>query len=190
MPASISALLERQIIPALRNLTDLSLALELGLPAVILLKGDIFDIGRVSAQAKGKISVLLHIDLMEGIGRDRSGLAYLKQEFNIAGIVSTRSNLVKEARNLGLIAILRLFVLDSAAYSTGLNLLQSLKPDAVEMLPGVAVPYLKNEIIRDFHVPVIASGLIKNIATIKQVLAAGAAAVSTSQPDLWRFKPS
>src|SRR5689334_10106928 len=89
-------LLERRVIPALRSPADLSLALELGLPAVILLKGDIFDLDKLMAQARGKLAVLIHIDLLEGIGRDRAGLAYLKQEFGIDGLVSTRSNLIKE----------------------------------------------------------------------------------------------
>lgn len=185
----LPALLKRQVIPALRSPNDLALALDLGLPAVIMLKGDIFDIERLAAQAQGRASVLLHIDLMDGIGRDKAGLAFLKQQFGIAGIVSTRSSLVKEARHLGLISILRLFVLDSAAYTTGINLLNTLQPDAVEMLPGVAVPYIKEELARDVHSPIIASGLIKNTATIREMLAAGASAVSTSQSALWKFRP-
>lgn len=182
-------LLERRVIPALRSPADLSLALELGLPAVILLKGDIFDLDKLMAQARGKLAVLIHIDLLEGIGRDRAGLAYLKQEFGIDGLVSTRSNLIKEAHSLGLISILRLFVLDSAAYATGINLLHTLKPDAVEMLPGVVVPYIREELARDVQPPIIASGLIKTPATIREMIAAGAAAISTSRTELWSFKP-
>jgi glycerol uptake operon antiterminator len=182
-------LLERRVIPALRSLADLPLALDLGLPAVIMLKGDIFDLDKLVAQARDKLAVLIHIDLLEGIGRDKAGLAYLKQEFGIAGLVSTRSNLIKEARSLGLISILRLFVLDSAAYATGINLLHTLKPDAVEMLPGVVVPYIKEELARDVQPPIIASGLIKTPAAIREMIAAGAAAVSTSRTELWNFKP-
>ncbi len=188
-PKLPAALFERQVIPALRSPADLPLVLALGLPAAIMLKGDIFDVERLADQGRGKLAILLHIDLIEGIGRDRAGLSYLKQQFGIAGIVSTRSNLVKEARSLGLLSILRLFVLDSAAYATGIHLLNSLNPDAVEMLPGVAVPYIKQELARDVRQPIIASGLIKTPATIREVIAAGASAISTSQPDLWKFQP-
>lgn len=183
------ALFERRIIPAMRSSGDLALVLELGLPAAIMLKGDIFDIERVLSQVRDKLAILLHIDLMEGIGRDKAGLSYLKQQFGIAGIVSTRSNLIKEARSLGLISILRFFVLDSAAYTTGIHLLNSLQPDAVEMLPGVVVPYIKDQLAQDFKLPVIASGLIKTDRTIREVLEGGAAAVSTSRPELWSFRP-
>ncbi len=183
------ALFERRIIPAMRSPGDLPRVLEFGLPAAIMLKGDIFDIERVLNQVRGKLAILLHIDLMEGIGRDKAGLSYLKQQFGIAGIVSTRSNLIKEARSLDLISILRFFVLDSAAYTTGIHLLNSLQPDAVEMLPGVAVPYIKDRLAEDVKLPVIASGLIQTVQTIREVLAAGAAAVSTSRPELWHFQP-
>jgi glycerol uptake operon antiterminator len=168
---------------------DLSLVLELGLPTAIMLKGDIFDVERVLNQAQGRLVILLHIDLMEGIGRDKAGLTYLKQQFGISGIVSTRSNLIKEARSLGLISILRFFVLDSAAYGTGVHLLNSLNPDAVEMLPGVAVPYIRDLLERDVRCPVIASGLIQTTETIQEVLRSGASAVSTSRRELWHFKP-
>src|SRR5437763_15211189 len=150
------ALFERRIIPAMRLPGDLSQVLELGLPAAIMLKGDIFDVERVMNQGRGKLAMLLHIDLMEGIGRDKAGLTYLNQQFGISGIVSTRSNLIKEARSLGLISILRFFVLDSAAYATGVHLLNSLNPDAVEMLPGVAVPYINELLARDVHSTIIA----------------------------------
>ncbi len=183
------AVFERQVIPALRSPADLPQVLEFGLPVVILLKGDIFDLSRLMVQADNHLKVLLHLDLIEGVGRDKAGLAYLQQQFGIAGIVSTRSNLIKEARSLGLISILRLFILDSAAYTTGLSLVNSLRPDAVEVLPGVAVPYIKDELAQDIHLPVIASGLIKTPEAVRQIIAAGASAVSTSRPELWRFRP-
>lgn len=189
MPENIQKLFGNGIIPALRNSNDLSLALDLGLPAAILLKGDIFDLEKIRQQAQDKIAILLHLDLIDGVGRDKAGLAYLAQNFGITGIVSTRSNLIKDARSLGLFSILRLFILDSAAYTTGLNLLNSLHPDAVEMLPGVAVPYVKQDLKRDIKIPVIASGLIRTPQTIQEVLDAGASAISTSQTGLWSWQP-
>jgi glycerol uptake operon antiterminator len=80
-------------------------------------------------------------------------------------------------------------VLDSAAYGTGVHLLNSLNPDAVEMLPGVAVPYIRDLLERDVRCPVIASGLIQTTETIQEVLRSGASAVSTSRRELWHFKP-
>ena len=70
-----ATLLARRVIPALRDLADLPLALDLGMPAAILLKGDIFDLDKLMSQTKGKMAVLLHIDLIEGIGCDGACLA-------------------------------------------------------------------------------------------------------------------
>ncbi|HEX2910433.1 MAG TPA: glycerol-3-phosphate responsive antiterminator [Chloroflexia bacterium] len=188
-PALPSAIFERRVIPALRNISDLPVALDLGLPAVIMLKGDIFELEKLVNAAQNRLGVLVHIDLLEGIGRDKAGLAYLQRQFAVTGVVSTRTSLVKEAHSLGLLSILRLFVLDSTAYSTGIHLVNSINPDAVEMLPGVVVPYIKDQLTSDIKKPVIASGLIRTTETLREVLAAGASAVSTSKVDLWHYRP-
>ena len=115
-------------------------------------------------------------------------MRFLRDTLGLEGVVSTRSNLLKEARSLGLVSILRLFVLDSAAYQTGIGLLHALQPDAVELMPGVVVPHLAQDLARDISQPLIASGILRNEADIRQVLAAGAAAVTTSQQQMWGLK--
>ncbi len=183
------ALLERRLIPALRRPEELDAALASGLPMVMLLKGDIFDVAQVTERANAAgVQVIIHIDLIDGIGRDRPGLRYLQQHMGVNGVVSTRSNLLKEAQALGMLTILRLFVLDSAAYSTGINLLHTVQPDAVEMLPGVVLPHIAKEAARDIHRPIIAGGIIKTEQDIRAILQAGATAISTSQQKLWDFK--
>jgi glycerol uptake operon antiterminator len=189
-PVLPPALFEKRLIPALRSPQDLAAALESQLPAVMLLKGDIFDVAQIMDQAqRHDVQVFIHIDLIDGIGRDRPGLRYLQQQLGVSGVVSTRSNLLKEAHNLGMLTILRLFVLDSAAYNTGINLLSSVKPDAVEILPGVVLPHIAEETARDIQQPIIAGGIIKTEEDIRTVLAAGATAVSTSRQELWKFRP-
>jgi glycerol uptake operon antiterminator len=184
------AIFERRLIAALRSPADLESALSYELPAVMLLKGDIFDVAQVVKRASAfQLQVFVHIDLIDGIGRDRSGLRYLQQEMGVTGVVSTRSGLLKEAHALGMFTILRLFVLDSAAYSTGINLLSGTRPDAVEVLPGVVLPHIAEEAARDIHQPIIAGGIIKTEQDIRAILEAGAAAISTSQQQLWKFRP-
>ncbi len=184
------ALFERRLIPALRSVSDLELALKNNPPGIMLLKGDIFDIEQTTRQARLRgVEVFIHIDLIEGIGRDRPGLRYLKENFGVRGVVSTRSGLLKDAQKLGLVTILRLFILDSAAYTTGINLLNSLQPDAVEILPGVVLPHISEEVSRDINLPIIAGGIIKTEENIRLILKAGATAISTSRQQLWDFQP-
>ncbi len=183
------AIFERKLIPALRNPSELAVAIANKLPAVMLLKGDIFDVAQVVEQAsQHNTLVFVHIDLIDGIGRDKPGLRYLKERLGVNGVVSTRSGLLKEAAGLGMFTILRMFVLDSAGYSTGINLLHSVQPDAVEIMPGVVLPHIAEEAARDIHQPIIAGGIIKTEQDIKNILKAGATAVSTSRQALWKFR--
>jgi glycerol uptake operon antiterminator len=182
-------LAKHPIIPALRDLSSLDEALSFHPPVMMLLTGDIFDLHRVISHSREHNTItLVHLDLIDGVGRDKVGLRYLRDTLGLEGVVSTRSNLLKDARALGLVTILRLFVLDSAAYHTGIGLLHSLGPDAVEVLPGVVVPHLAAELAQDVAQPLIASGIIRNETDIRAVLAAGATAVTTSQRNLWGLK--
>lgn len=64
-----------------------------------------------NAHDNGK-KVFVHIDLAEGIGKDRSGIEYLKS-LGVDGIISTRSALIKAAKELDLMTVKRVFTLDS-----------------------------------------------------------------------------
>jgi glycerol uptake operon antiterminator len=62
-------------------------------------------------------------------------------------------------------------------------------PDAVEVLPGVILPTIAQELAaRGALPPLIAGGLIRTAAQVEAVLAAGAVAVSTSQSSLWGYR--
>lgn len=129
--------------------------------------------------------VFLHMDLVKGIGRDREGLIYLAKKELCNGIITTKSNLIEVAKKEGLIAIQRLFLLDSAALKTGEQLLKHHQPDAVEILPGIAAPYFIERIYKRLLCPVIAGGLISNKKETEQLFQKGVMAISTSKKELW-----
>ena len=60
--------------------------------------------------------IFVHIDLAEGIGKDRTGLEFLAR-CEVDGIITTRGNLVRIAKELGLITVQRFFALDSQGVS-------------------------------------------------------------------------
>ena len=64
-----------------------------------------------SAKEKNKL-VFVHIDLADGIGRDKTGICWLKN-LEVDGIISTRTNLIRNAKECGLLTVQRFFVLDS-----------------------------------------------------------------------------
>src|SRR5688572_27328138 len=86
-----------------------------------------------------KLPVLLHIDLVNGLSNDESGLRYVATAFErIDGVVTTRHHLAPLARKLGLLCVVRLFLQDGRAVERGLGVIDKSRPDAVELLPGVA----------------------------------------------------
>jgi len=177
---------EHPVIASIRNDADLDYALNTKAAALFILYGDIFNLPQIMKECKehNKL-VFLHIDLIKGIGRDREGVIYLAKKELCNGIVTTKSNLINIAKKEGLIAIQRLFLLDSAALKTGEQLLKNNQPDAVEILPGIAAPYFIEHIYKELLCPVIAGGLISDIIEIEELFQKGVLAISTSKKELW-----
>ncbi|MFW6288068.1 MAG: glycerol-3-phosphate responsive antiterminator [bacterium] len=176
------------VIAGLRNNNDLKTACDSEVIALFVLYGDIFNLPVIMEEAsKSDKLVFLHIDLLEGIGKDRKGIKYLAEKNLCDGIVTTKSNLIRAARKEGLMAIQRLFLLDSAALKSGEYLLENNQPDAVEILPGIAAPYFIDHIHNKLECPVIAGGLITNRQEIRDLIGKGVMAVSTSNQELWNW---
>ena len=133
--------------------------------------------------AKDKIA-FVHIDLSDGIGKDKSGIEFLAK-CDVDGIISTRGNLVKYANELGLITVQRFFALDAKGIS-GIKELSSVShPDYIEIMPGVI-----GKIIRQFAngpIPVLVGGLIDTKEEIAEAINNGAVAISTSKKELWEI---
>ena len=177
---------KKPVIAAFRNKQDMKKALKSDAIALFVLGGDISDLPQVMDQAKENDKlVFLHIDLIKGIAADKAGLTYLADNNLCDGIVTTRSNLVKKAQKLGLMAIQRLFLLDSAALHSGENMIKNNNPDAIEILPGIAAPYFLDHMSKKKQCPVIAGGLIREEKEVEDLLQKGVLAVSSSEASLW-----
>jgi len=177
---------EHPVIASIRNDSDFKYALNSKATALFILHGDIFNLPQIMKECKNRNKlVFLHMDLIRGIGRDKEGIIYLAKKELCNGIVTTKSNLINIAKKEGLIAVQRLFLLDSAALKTGEQILKHNQPDAVEILPGIAAPYFIEHIYKKMLCPVIAGGLISDQSEIEKLLQRGVLAVSTSKKELW-----
>jgi glycerol uptake operon antiterminator len=174
------------LIAAIRNDFDFKYALNSKINVFFMLSGDILNLDQImkDARANNKI-IFLHIDLIKGVGKDREGIIYLARKKLCNGILTTKYNLIKIAKEEGLIAIQRLFLLDSASLKTGEHLLNNIQPDAVEILPGVAAPYFIENISKKSLCPVIAGGLISRKEEVERLFQKGVLAISTSKKELW-----
>jgi glycerol uptake operon antiterminator len=182
----LEALRESPVIAAVRDMEDLEYALDKKIRVIFLLAGDIFNLIDIekSMRREGHL-FLLHLDLIRGIARDQVGIAYLKKCFPIDGIISTHANIIHYARKQRLIALQRLFIVDSESLKSGARLVQSSNPDSIEILPGIILPFIQESLQQLDLPPIVAGGLIKTRAEVDRILAAGAVAVSTSRRELW-----
>ncbi|WP_213974131.1 glycerol-3-phosphate responsive antiterminator [Tepidanaerobacter acetatoxydans] len=176
---------EYPIIGAIRDIDDVDMALARKPKCIFLLTGSILNIKYVVHCIKkaGK-RAFLHIDLVEGISKDSEGTKYIVEEIRPDGIITTRSNLALSARRMGIFTIQRVFILDSLAVDTAVRTIDQVEPDAVEILPGVLTKTLKR-ISERVRTPLIAGGLIETEEEVKNALASGAVAISTTRKGLW-----
>lgn len=133
------------------------------------------------AHAAGK-SLFVHVDLADGIAKDKTAVEYLAQ-CKVDGILSTRPGMIRRAKECGLLAVQRFFVLDSQGVNSIHEMLRTSAPHIIEIMPGVITKIINR--FRQENVPVIAGGLLETKAEVTAALAGGASGVSTSRAELW-----
>ena len=152
---------------------------------LFILKGDAFHLSPLITQAhEQKKGVVIHIDLIGGIGKDRAGIRYLRN-IGVDAIITSRSQLIAAGRAEKLITIQRLLLLDDQAIETGARMIARSQPDIVEVLPGVIFPDVAPQLQTLVHVPFIAGGFIRTFRDVEKIKAAGALLCSSSTQELW-----
>ena len=176
------------IIPSLQRQEDIPALGASRARIALISSGSILNIEERTRELlrSGKI-VLVHIDLIQGLGRDAAAVGFLKEKVGVDGIVTPNRHLVMAARKRGLITVHRLFVHDSPSITTGLKVLEMSNPDFIEVLPGLMVLKVMAILRKQFSQPVIGAGLIKTPEEVKLLLTAGAVGVDTSAKNLWNF---
>ena len=147
------------------------------------------DVMNISAKVKrahetGK-KYLLHLDLAKGIGKDESGIRFLKR-VGVDGVISTKVNVIKLAREQGLCTVQRFFIVDSHSLATTIESVRASRPDMIEVMPGT-LPKVVERLKKSIDVPIIAGGLIETAEEVSSILAAGASAVSTAKKEIWNL---
>jgi glycerol uptake operon antiterminator len=175
---------DNPIIAAVRDVNDLELALQSKVSAIFLLTGNLMNIKQLVTRCKGEKYVFLHVDLVAGLGNDSSAIKFLAEAVKPDGIISTRSNLIKFGKELGLYTIQRYFCMDSLALHTGIKAMRQANPDTVELLPGI-IPRVVSYVAAQVKKPIIAGGMIVTKEDVMEALNKKAIAVSTSCKELW-----
>lgn len=181
----LEQLLNFPVIAAVKNEGGLEKALKSPCSVVFVLFGTICSIGEIVQHIKkaGKLAIV-HIDLIDGLANRDISVRFLKENTAADGIISTKAQLVRCARELGMITVQRFFLLDSMSLENVSKHIPAGTADFIEILPGV-MPKIVKRCISDTGIPVITGGLILDKDDVVSALGAGATAVSTTKEDLW-----
>ena len=186
--AELLELLERgPVIAAVKDDEGLERALKSDVSVIFLLYGDLLTIdGLVGRAHEAGKAVFVHLDLVEGLASREVSVDYVAKHTAADGVLSTKANLTRRARELGLVAIQRFFLLDSMAIRNIEKQAGHDTCDLIEVLPGLMPKIIER--VRKLAVrPIIAGGLINDKEDVTRALGAGAIAVSTTNPDVWEM---
>lgn len=181
--AELRAALERCPLVAAIQENAFAAALRSPVEAIFDLSANVLTVQERAAEAHaaGKV-FLVHIDLADGVGKDKSGIAFLAKS-GVDGIISTRSGLIRAAKDAGLVTVQRFFALDSKGVQNISDMIDSVRPDVVEIMPGVIGKVISR--FANGNIPVIAGGLVETKAEVTTAIACGALGVSTGCEQLW-----
>jgi len=128
--------------------------------------------------------VLIHSELIKGLTSDEFGAIYLIQSLKVDGIISSKPKVIEVCKKRKVIGILRFFLKDSISLEQSIEVAQKVNPDLLEVLPALCIdiiPEIKARVSAD----IMMGGLIRTKDQIRACLAAGAVAVTTSNPKFW-----
>ena len=179
------------VIAAVKSDAGLQAAVEMEeIQVIFVLYGDGCTIPEILERIKaaGK-KAMVHIDLIAGLSAKEISVEFIARQTRADGIITTKPALVRRAKELGIFAVLRFFVIDSLALKNIENLEMQCgtsRPDFIEVLPGV-MPKVLGRIAKVSRIPMIAGGLITEKEDVIAALSVGAIAVSSTNQDVWKL---
>ena len=174
---------EVPIVAAAKSEKELERCLQSNSPVIFMLFGDICNVAGLVKRIKdaGKIAVV-HLDLVEGLAPKDVSVDFITSHTAADGIISTKSNVIRYAKQKGLLTIQRYFLLDSRVLE---NIEKNSSPaDFLEVLPGV-MPKIIRQLVITTGKPIIAGGMIRDKEDVLSALSAGAVAISSTNNKVW-----
>lgn len=174
-----------QVIASIYDLDSLDLALNSPCEIIFLLTGNIFNLKEISNRVrKENKGLYILVDSIDGFSKDTWGLEYIVKNICPDGIITEKNNLVKLSKDMGVFSIQRLYISNGCSLRKNLNSIKKNRPNVIELLPGI-IPRIISQIILETKIPLIASGLIRDIFDINLAFEAGAIGITTSNKALW-----
>ncbi len=179
---------ENPVIAAVKDMDGLEKCCKVeNIEVIFVLFGDVCTLADIVDRiySCGKYPIV-HMDLIKGLARQEVSVDFIRKNTKAYGIISTKPAMIRRAKELGLCTVMRFFILDSLACENIQKQLNSVKPDFVEILPGI-IPRVIRKLCKQIKQPVIVGGLIKEREDIVEALEAGAICVSSTNEDVWEM---
>ncbi|GLV14017.1 glycerol uptake operon antiterminator regulatory protein [Alicyclobacillus hesperidum] len=176
------------VLPAVRSIKDYESLMAGNSAYVVLLESNLSALPSLVRMAnKHQKKVILHADLIQGLKHDEAATQFLCQMIRPFGVISTHASVIATAKRQGVLAVQRVFLIDSHSLRTSYRILEQANPDYLEVLPGL-LPHLIAEIREKTKIPILAGGFIRTTAEVEAALDAGATAVTSSVKELWEAR--
>lgn len=182
-------LTKSRIVPAVKHLEDLPEVLNYPWVSVAILLGGDINTLEETLKIRRKFPdkcLLVHIDLIDGIGKDASGIRYLKR-LGLEGVVSVKWQLLRYAKENKMLTVQRLFLVDSEAIRTSLKVIKQTSPDAIEIMPATVPKFAIDELHKATSVSIIGGGLLRTEDDVRKALGNGLTSVTSSRRNLWNL---
>ncbi len=185
---NIREILERNpVVPAIKNEEKINEAIESSSEIVFVIMSNLLNIEKITTELKkAEKIVFIHVDMIEGLNNSNYALEYLIKTLNFDGIITTKHNMVAQAKKQNIPVIQRFFILDSFSFKNTITHIRDNKPNAVEILPGL-MPKIIKRLCNLITIPVITGGLIEDKEDVMDALKGGAEGVSTTKEELWEI---
>ena len=164
------------VIAAVKDREGLEACLQTDVRVVFVLFGTVCNITEIVDRIKesGRCA-MVHLDLVTGLSAKEVSVDFIRTHTKADGIISTKQSLIARAAELGLCTVQRFFVIDSMALANVTRRHDACRPDFIR------------RICQETQTPIIAGGLVSDKEDIMAALGAGACAVSTTNPEVWRM---
>lgn len=181
------AITNNPVIAAVKDEEGLEKCLRLSdICVVFVLYGEVSTINKIVDKIKkaGKQAVV-HLDLVAGLSGRVEAVDFISAYTNADGVISTKIEQIRRAKELGLSTIYRIFLIDSKVLDK-LNNRSAQAADLIEVLPGL-MPKMISKLSKELQMPIIAGGLISDKEDVMAALKAGAIAISATNEQVWEM---
>jgi len=181
------SLLENPIIAAVTQLDHLNSAIQSPCENIFLLTGNIFNLKEIAHRVQSKYKgIYICVDYIDGFSKDTWGLEYIVTKIRPNGIITSKKNLIKLAKDFGSFTIYRQQVFDSTSLNETIKTVKTTRPHVVEILPGI-IPRIIKQVYEETKIPVVASGLIMNKDDVLRSIESGAIGIASSKEHIWNI---